>query len=256
MSHITIAASEKGFEKIFTLVRDNFSFATSGTESFGPFSATYTVAGKLSGGTLDLHDDGTIEIKALDVVWTQLKLKVCLNLPGFCVGGWCIVPDPWNGCLVGVPEVCIGGPICIPLDLSGLVSEVNSVKAHLKATYFIDPLRNPAWTDLEAEFNGKPNKWRIFIDPDFVSVDPIDVPASIGNLFERISSCRPSGSSSTSSRASWGLSTRSKTGSQTCLGISSTFSRSSRRRLPTTSRRSTRSTSSRIRTRSCQPAEV
>ena len=186
MSHITIAASERAFEKVFTLVRDNFSFYKSDTGNFGPFSATYTVAGKLSGGTLDLHDDGTVEVKNLDIVWTQLKLKVCLDLPAFCVGGWCIIPDPWNGCLVGVPEVCIGGPICIPLDLSGLVSEVNSIKAHLKPVYFIDPARNPAWSDLEAEFAGKPNKWRIFLDPDWVSVDPIDVPASIGNLFENL----------------------------------------------------------------------
>lgn len=186
MSHITIAASEKAFEKIFTLVRDNFSFSKSDTVDFGPFSASYSVAGKLSGGTIQLNNDGTIEIKAMDVVWTSLKVKVCLDLPGFCVGGWCIVPDPWNGCLVGVPEICIGGPICIPLDLSGLVSEVNDVKAHLKATYFVDPARDPSWTDLQAEFAGKPNEWRIFIDPDWVSVDPIDVPASIGNLFENL----------------------------------------------------------------------
>jgi hypothetical protein len=186
MSHITIAASERAFEKIFGLVRDNFSFAKSGTEAFGPFSASYSVAGKLSGGTIDLHDDGTVEVKTLDIVWTQLKVQVCLDLPGFCVGGWCIIPDPWNGCLVGVPKICIGGPICIPLDLSGLVSEVNSIKAHLNPVYFVDPSRNPGWSDLEAEFNGKPNKWKIFLDPDWVSVDPIDVPASIGNLFENL----------------------------------------------------------------------
>jgi len=186
MSHITIAASKRAFEKIFTLVRDNFSFSKTGTESLGPFSVTYTVGAKLNGGTLDLHDDGTVEVKTLDVVWTQLKLQICLNLPVIPLGGWCIIPDPWNGCLVGVPEVPIGGPICIPLDLSGLVSEVNSIKAHLNPVYFIDPARNPAWTDLEAEFNGKPNKWRIFLDPDWVSVDIIDVPASIGNLFENI----------------------------------------------------------------------
>lgn len=186
MSHITIAASERAFEKVFTLVRDNFSFYKHDSGNFGPFSATYTVAGKLDGGTLDLHDDGTVEVKNLDLVWTQLELTVCLDLPGFCVGGWCVIPDPWNGCLVGVPKICIGGPICIPLNLSGLVSEVNSIKAHLKPVYFIDPARNPAWTDLEAEFAGKPNKWRIFLDPDWVLLTPIDVPASVGNIFENL----------------------------------------------------------------------
>ena len=103
------------------------------------------------------------------------------SIPGFCV-----VPDPWNGCLVGIPDIHIGGPICIPLDLSGLVSEISKVRAHLKAVYFVDPLRPPGLTDLQAEFAGKPNKWRIFIVPDFVSVDPIDIPASIGNIFSNL----------------------------------------------------------------------
>jgi hypothetical protein len=184
MSHITIAASEPAFKKVFNLVRDNFSFTKSDSGSFGPFSAEYSIGVKLSGGTIQLNADGTVEVKTLDIVWNPLKLKVCLNLPGFCVGGWCIIPDPWNGCLVGVPKVCIGGPICLPLDLSGLVSEVNTIKAHLKPVYFVDPARNPSWSDLEAEFNLKPNKWQIFLDPDWVSVDPIDIPASVGNLFE------------------------------------------------------------------------
>ena len=52
--------------------------------------------------------------------------------------------------------------------------------------YFVDPLRDPSWSDLDAEFNGRPNKWRIFLDPDFVHVDPINVPASIGNIFENL----------------------------------------------------------------------
>lgn len=186
MSHITIAASERAFKKVFNLVRDNFSLTKSDSASFPPFSAEYSIGVKLSGGNIQLNNDGTIEVKTLDIVWNPLKLKVCLNLPGFCVPGFCVIPDPWNGCLVGVPEICIGGPVCIPLDLSGLVSEVNTIKAHLKPVYFIDPARDPSWSDLEAEFKGKPNKWRIFVDPDWVSVDPIDVPASIGNLFENL----------------------------------------------------------------------
>jgi hypothetical protein len=186
MSHVTIAASERAFKEIFTLVRDNFSFSESGSESFGPFSASYAVAGKLSGGTVDLLSDGSVQVKTLDLVWTTLKVKVCFNLPGFTIPGFCIIPDPWNGCLVGIPDITIGGPVCIPLDLSGLVSEVNEVRARLNPVYFVDPARNPAWSDLEAEFNGVPNKWRIFLDPDWVSVDPIDVPASIGNLFENL----------------------------------------------------------------------
>jgi hypothetical protein len=111
---------------------------------------------------------------------------VCFDLPGWCVGGFCIVPDPWNGCLVSFPGFCIGGPICAPLDLSGLVSEISDIKASLVPTYFVDPARLPGWSDLDAEFNGHPNKWRIFVDPVWVHVDPIDIPESVGNLLENI----------------------------------------------------------------------
>jgi hypothetical protein len=186
MSHLTIAASEKAFVELFKLIRDGFTFSQSDSESFGPFSASYSIALHLENGSIHLNDDGTLEVDALDIVWDTLQLTVCFDFPGFTIPGFCIIPDPWDGCLVGIPDIHIGGPICIPLDLSGLVSEISKVRAHLKAVYFVDPGRLPAWTDLEAEFAGKPNKWRIFIDPDFVSVDPIDIPASIGNLFENL----------------------------------------------------------------------
>ena len=184
MSHLTVAASEHAFKELFKLVRDGFTFAKSDSASFGPFSASYSVKLHLEKGSIHLNNDGTIEIDALDVVWDTLKLEVCFDFPGFTIPGFCIIPDPWNGCLVGIPDIHIGGPICVPLDLSGLVSEISKVRAHHKAKYYVDPGRLPGWTDLQAEFAGKPNKWRIFIDPDFVSVDPIDVPATIGNLFE------------------------------------------------------------------------
>lgn len=186
MSHITIAASSNAFVQLFNKIRDNFTFSKSDSGSFGPFSASYSVALHLEGGSIQLNDDGTVEVKHLQIVWDTLKVQVCFNLPGFCIGGWCIIPDPWNGCLVGVPKICIGGPICVPLDLSGLVSEVNDLKANLKAVYFVDPARTPGESDLDAEFAGHPNKWRIFLDPVFVHVDPIDIPASVANIIENI----------------------------------------------------------------------
>jgi len=66
------------------------------------------------------------------------------------------------------------------------VTEINEIRARLKATYWVDPGRLATWSDLDAEFNGKPNKWRIFVDPEWVSIDPIDVPASIGNIVENL----------------------------------------------------------------------
>ena len=172
--------------QLFNTIRDNFTFSKSDSGSFGPFSASYSVAMHLEGGSIQLNNDDTVEVKHLQIVWDTLKVQVCFNLPGFCIGGWCIVPDPWNGCLVGVPKICIGGPICVPLDLSGLVSEVNDLKANLSPVYFVDPARTASESDLDAEFAGHPNKWRIFLDPIFVHVDPIDIPASIANIIENI----------------------------------------------------------------------
>jgi hypothetical protein len=186
MSHITIAASEKAFEQLFKAVRDNFSVSKSDSGSFGPFSASYSIQLHLEDGSIQLNNDGTVEIKTVDVVFDVLQVQVCFNLPGFCIPSFCIVPDPWNGCLVGFPGFCIGGPICLPLDLSGLVSEINDIKAHLNPTYFVDPARLATWSDLDAEFAGKPNKWQIYLDPDWVSVDPIDIPATIGNIVENL----------------------------------------------------------------------
>lgn len=186
MSDLTVAASEVAFVELFKVVRDGFTFSRSDSGSFGPFSASYSIALHLQNGSLHFNNDGTLEIDALDVVWDTLKLQVCFDFPGFTIPGFCLVPDPWNGCLFGIPDIHIGGPICIPLDLSGLVSKISKVEAHLETQYFIDPARASGITDLQAEFAGTPNKWQIYIAPDFVSVDPLDIPATIGNLFENL----------------------------------------------------------------------
>jgi hypothetical protein len=186
MSQITIAASANAFTQLFNALRNNFHFSKSDSANFGPFSASYAVALHLANGAVHLRDDDVIEVQHLDIVWDTLKVQICFNLPGFCLPSFCIVPDPWNGCLVGFPGLCIGGPICAPLDLSGLVSEVEDLQARLNPVYWVDPARLPGWSDLDAEFAGHPNKWRIFIDPVEVFVNPIDIPASIGNILENI----------------------------------------------------------------------
>jgi hypothetical protein len=183
MNHLTIAASEKAFEQVFKVLRDNFSFSKSDSRNFGPFSASYSLKLHLENGTIQLNNNGSIQIKNVDVVFDSLKAEVCFDL-SIPIPGFCLVEDPWNGCLVGWSSFDIGISECIPLDLSGLVTEINEISAHLNPRYFVDPGRLPDWSDLDAEFAGKPNKWQIFIDPDFVSVDPIDIPATIGNIVE------------------------------------------------------------------------
>src|SRR5262245_46020903 len=120
MSHITVAASAKAFKQLFAVAEAGLTLTKSDSADFGPFSASYSVKLHLTGGTIQLNDDNTIEVQNIDIVFDTLDFKLCLDLPGFCIGGFCIVPDPWNGCLVSFPGFCIGGPICIDLDLSGL----------------------------------------------------------------------------------------------------------------------------------------
>jgi hypothetical protein len=186
MSDFTLAASAKAFEQMFTLVRDNLRVSKADNGTWGPFSWSYAIQFHLNKGDIQLNNDDTVEIRHLDVVWDQLKFQVCFNLPGFCVGGWCIIPDPFDNCWVSLPKVCVGGPICLPIDLSGLVSEIEDLKANLVPKYFVDPARPPGVSDLTAEFLNKSNEWRVFLNPVFVDVLPINVPATIENLIETV----------------------------------------------------------------------
>jgi hypothetical protein len=181
MAHITIAASAKAFRVLFSLAEAGFTFSKNDTGNFGPFSASYNVKLHLSGGTIQLNDDNTIEIQNVDIVFDTLDFKLCLNLPGFCIGGFCIVPDPWNGCLVSFPGFCIGGPVCADLDLSALVAQITDMKANLVAKYVVDPARPSGVTDVEAEIQNHPNKWQIFINPTYVNVI-IDFPETLDNI--------------------------------------------------------------------------
>jgi len=181
MAHITIAASAKAFRVLFNLIESGFTYSKNGSGNFGPFSASYNVSLHLSDGTIQLNDDNTIEVQNVDIVFDTLDFTLCLNLPGFCIGGFCIIPDPWNGCLVSFPGFCIGGPVCADLDLSGLVAEITDMKANLLAQYVIDSARPPGVTDVEAEIQNHPNQWEIFVNPTSVKAI-IDVPETLDNI--------------------------------------------------------------------------
>jgi hypothetical protein len=185
MSDITLAASANAFQKLFEDIVSGFSFSKSDTATYGPFSASYAVDITLSGGSVALNNNDTIDVSDLEIVFDTLTAGVCFTLPGWCVGGFCIVPDPWNGCLVSFPGFCIGGfSLCPEIDLSGLVSEVTAFDAGLRVAYYVDPARPPGVTDVEAEILGHPNKWQLYIKPTLVDINPIDVPATIANLLE------------------------------------------------------------------------
>jgi hypothetical protein len=186
MSEITLAVSAKAAVELFNTLQSTFTFSKSDSANFGPFSASYSLAVHLQNGSFTLNNGGTVEVQHMQVVWDTLKAQVCFNLPGFCIGGFCIIPNPFGGCIVSLPKFCIGGPICIGPDLSGLVSDVVDFQSGILPLYYVDPQRAPGITDLAAEFAGHSNQWKIFLNPTNVAVDPVDIPATIENLIENL----------------------------------------------------------------------
>ncbi|HAX79768.1 MAG TPA: hypothetical protein DCY88_29010 [Cyanobacteria bacterium UBA11372] len=188
MSHLTVAASERAFIELFKALRDNFKFSDADSADFGPFSAGYEVAFHLEGGTIDLRDDNTLQIRELDIKWDKLKVTIGINIPEVCVGGFCIIPIPFDGCLVEAPKICVfsdNPDISITLDLSELVTSEISLTASPVIKYKVDPARTAGMSDLEAKDKNISNKWQIFIDPVTVDIDVFDIADIVGDILEQ-----------------------------------------------------------------------
>lgn len=187
MSHLTVAVSESAAFRLFENQRDavNFSHADSG--SFGPFTASYAVAFHLEGGVLDFRSDGSVQIRELDIKWDTLSLTIGFDIPEICVGGFCIVPIPFDGCAVRLPRLCAfsGNPdVVVPLDLSGLLTSEISFRAAPVLKHFRDPSRPPTMDYIAAQAADMPDRWQLFIDPITVDIDIFDVADIVGDLLE------------------------------------------------------------------------
>jgi hypothetical protein len=186
VSQLTVAASEDAFRDLFTVLRDNFTFAASDSGTFGPFSASYAVALHLEDGTVDLRADNSVAVKELDVKWDTLSVTVGFDIPEICVGGWCVIPTPF-GCALRLPKICVFSDdpdISVPLDLSGIITSELSLTASLRTEYFVDPARPPGMSPVQAENAGMSNEWRVFLDPETVDVDVFDIADIVGDLLE------------------------------------------------------------------------
>jgi hypothetical protein len=188
MSHLVTATSETAVRELFEGFRDRFTFEGSDSGDFGPFTASYDVRLHLEGGSVDLNDDNTISIAELDIKWDRLRLCLGVDIPGFCIGGFCIIPIPFDGCLLRAPELCLfqGDPdfeFC--LDLSEVLTSEVSGRVRPLVRYRVDPNRTPAMSDLDAQDAGVPNQWQLFLDPVTLDIDPIDVADTLGDLIER-----------------------------------------------------------------------
>lgn len=188
MNHLTVAASENAFREMFNGFRDNFSASTSGSEDAGPFTVDWDVGFRLENGSVNLQSNNSILISELDVVYDPLSLNLGIDIPELCVGGFCIIPNPFGGCILRAPRICVfedDPDITIPLDLSGLVRSEISGAFRINPQYFVDPLRTPAMTNLDAEDAGIPNQWQFFLDPIWLDIDLIDISDTVGAILDQ-----------------------------------------------------------------------
>ena len=188
MSQLTIAISEKLITQAFEGVVDNFQFSTSGSKNINGFNASYAVTAHLNGGTVELRDDNTLLIKELDIKFDKLSLTLGIDIPEQCIGGDCIL---WwdNKCVIRLPKFCVfsaNPDISLSLNLDNLITSEISVSGGPMIRYVVNPERDPTLSEWEAEEQGKPNMYQVFINPDYVDFDLFDIADMAGDLAEAV----------------------------------------------------------------------
>jgi hypothetical protein len=183
----TAAVSEKFVQKVFDAVRTNFRLQTSGAKDFGAFSLSYDVDAHLENGTLDLRDDGTIRLSELDLAFDTLRACLGVNIPEICLGGFCIIPNPFGGCLVRAPKICAFSKdpdINLCLDIGPFVRAELSATLRPIIVYSVNPGRTPGMNDWDAFDAGVQNAWQLFVDPSGVDLDLFDIADIVGDLLD------------------------------------------------------------------------
>jgi len=128
MATVNVAVNERAFNDVVMAVAKYLESVPpfSGSGSFGPFSASYSVGLKLTGGSIDLTNTGRVHFDELHLTYDPLILNLGIDLPTIPIGGECILPTPW-GCAVRLPEIDLfdaNPDISIPINLSNtIVSE-------------------------------------------------------------------------------------------------------------------------------------
>jgi hypothetical protein len=188
MPHLTLAANEKAFKKLFDAIVHNAVFEDSGSASLGPLTASYHIKFHLEDGSVDLRGDNTIRIAELDIKWDILDLTLAFDFPEICFGGFCIIPIPFDGCALEFPEICLfsdNPDLSVTLPLGGITSELSAIGT-LFTKYHVNPDRPPGMNDWDAQDADPPlnNTWQILLDLESIDIDPIDLADTAGDLLE------------------------------------------------------------------------
>ncbi len=84
-----------------------------------------------------------------------LSLNLCVDIPEQCVGGGCLIPNPFDGCILSVPKICVfsdNPDFCLPINLGGLITSEVTFAAGVRVFYGIG--------------SGVTNRWQIVIVPE------------------------------------------------------------------------------------------
>ena len=189
MPHLRVAASEAAFKKLFAKVVEKFVFEKADSKDLGPFTAGYDIKFHLENGSVDLRPDGTVQVKELDIKWDRFNLSLGIDIPERCIPGFCLIPTPF-GCLVEIPSICVfsANPdiqIVLPLSNGVITSEI-SITGRLLTRYHVNPDRPAGMDQWDAQLPDPPlnNTWQLFLEPQFVDVDLIDVADTVGDLLD------------------------------------------------------------------------
>jgi hypothetical protein len=190
MPHLRVAASEPAVKKLFDKVVDKFVLEDADSANLGPFTAGYDIKIHLDNGSIDLRSDGTVQVKELDIKWDRLDLSLGINIPEFCIPGFCLIPNPFGGCILEIPPLCVftADPdieIVLPLS-NGLITSEISITGRLQTRYHENTDRPATMDQWEAQEPDPPlyNTWQLFLEPQFVDIDLIDVADTIGDLLD------------------------------------------------------------------------
>jgi hypothetical protein len=188
MTDVTFALSEQTVRRLFQKLRDEFRYPSSGRAELGALKVRYETVVRLENGDIDFRRDGTVKLDEVDIVLDPLFFWVGLDLPQVCVGGYCVIPKPFGGCLVRLPRFCIfeGNPdIELKFDLSRLVRIEVSATCSFDLRYYNNPAKG-TMNDWDAHAASKANEWRVFLNPGWIDIDFIDIADIVGDLFANL----------------------------------------------------------------------
>jgi hypothetical protein len=126
MSNVTIAANVKALNEVFAdlATKINSLPPISKGGSIGPFSANFELGFLVSNiaNVISLSPGG-ININNLEITYKPLSLTISIALPTIQIGGGCIIPNPFGGCILSIPTMTIIPPntsIDASIDLGGI----------------------------------------------------------------------------------------------------------------------------------------